>query len=67
MFCLFLRHSVLLVVVLRDVGCLARDLHLFNFVGNNLTTVRQVLDEFFASYVKESVGRAYATDLKEEA
>ena len=27
-----------------------------------LTTSDQVLDEFFASVVKESVGRAYATD-----
>ena len=56
-----------MVVVLRDVGCLARDLHLFNFLGNNITTVGQVLDVFFASFVKESVGTAYATDLKEEA
>ena len=32
-----------------------------------ITTFDQVLDEFFASFVKESVGRAYATDSQEEA
>ena len=32
-----------------------------------VTTLDQVLDESFASFIKESVGRAYATDSQEKA
>ena len=55
-----------MAVVLRDVGWLVRDLHLMQGIAA-ITTFDKVLDEFFALFIKESVGRAYATDSQEKA